>query len=367
MKILLVEPNYKTKFKNLGLMRILSMLKGKGNSVRFIKGIKKAGFNPDEIWITTLFTYQYREVLRTIRFYKKKYPKSIIRIGGMLASTRPDLFKNEGVIIHKGILPEAEEYSPDYSLYPDIDYSMSFITRGCVNKCGFCVVPKLEGKIYHRDNWLQDINTNFKKIIFLDNNWLALDKETWLKDVKKLRELKKKGINQMDFNQSLDCRFFTEEIAKELKGLPIRPMRFSFDHMGADGKCQNAIKLSKKYRFSEIRVDVLYNWNDTIEDFYYRLKEICRAGGCSILMKFAPIDQINRDYVGKHWTKKERDAVHKINPYPNGEISSQTIEEFEYYFGKDAKEFKRMLNFDNIHKLSKLKMEKQSKDKVWSR
>lgn len=366
VKILLVEPDYETKFKNLGLMRISSMLKAKGDSVSYVRGLQKIDFVPKEIWITSLFTYQYKEVLRTIRYYKKTFPDAEIKLGGILASTRPDLFKDEGVNIHKGLLPEAELHAPDYGMFPDIDYSISFMSRGCINKCAFCCVPTIEGKVYHRDNWLQDINLNFKRIIFMDNNWLALDEKTWLEDVAKLKELKEKGINEIDFNQSLDCRLFTEEKAKAIKGLPIRPFRFSFDHMGQDGKIQHAIKLAKENKFAEIRVDVLYNWMDTPEEFYYRIKEITRCGAASIPMKYSPLDKVDRNYLGKHWTEKEREGIHRINPYPKGEISSRNIEEFELFFGRDAKEFKRLLNFDNIKKLNELKMRKLCKDIIWN-
>lgn len=371
MRVLLIEPAYFCRFANLGLMRISSMLKAKGYKVEYVKGLKEFNYTPDEIWITSLFTYQYKEVLRTIRFYKKQFPKAKFRLGGILASTRPDLFKDEGVEIHVGLLPEAEKYPPDYSLIPEVSYSLSFCSRGCINRCSFCVIGQGTykgdegGKLYHRDNWLQDINLNFKTIIFMDNNWLALDKKVWLEDVKKLKELKKQGINEMDFNQSLSCVLFTLWHAKHLRGLPIRPIRFSFDHLGQDGKCQKAIKLAKKYKFTEVRIDVLYNWLDTPEDFYYRLKEICKCGGCSIPMKYAPLDKVDREYLGKNWTKKERDAVHKINPYPKGEISPVDVKEFEYFFGRDAKEFKRLLNFNDIHKLNKLKMEKLCKEKIW--
>lgn len=365
--ILLVEPDYETKFKNLGLMRISSMLKDKGYTVTYARGIKKINVQPEEIWITSLFTYQYKEVLRTIRYYKQECPDAEIKLGGILASTRPDLFKDEQITVHIGLLPEAENYAPDYSLFPDIDYSISFISRGCPNKCSFCCVPTIEGAVYHRNNWVQDINLAFKRIIFMDNNWLAVDNDTWLADVEQLFKLKKQGINEIDFNQSLDCRLFTEEKAQAMRGLPIRPFRFSFDHMGQDGKCQNAIKLAKKYKFTEVRVDVLYNWMDTPEDFYYRVKEIIKCGASAIPMKYGPLDRVDRDYLGKNWTEKERDSIPRINPYPKGEISSRNEKEFEYFFGKDAKEFKRLLNFPNIKKLNELKMNKVCKDIIWDK
>ncbi len=365
MKILLIEPNYTVKFPPLGLLRISSYHKKKGDYVEFVKGIKKIGFIPDKIYITTLFTYQYKETIRTVRYYKKKFPSSDVWVGGILASTRPDLFKNEGVRVHIGLLKKVEPYPPDYSLFPDWDASMTFSSRGCINNCSFCCVRTMEGYLYSRPNWIKDINPKFKKIIFLDNNWTAKDKNDWLEDIRLLKELKKKGVNNLDFNQSLDCRITNEEHFKQMKGLPISPMRFSFDHMGQDKFCQKAIKLAKKYGFGKIHVDVLYNWNDTIEDFYYRLKEINLLQVTAIPMRYVPLDRIDREYVGKNWTKWESNGINRINPYPNGQISSKKKSEFEYFFGKNAKEFKKLLNFKNINKLAKLKMSKFSRDKIW--
>ena len=138
-KILLVEPAYKTKFAPLGLMRISSYHKSEGDVVSFIKGEQKLDFTPDKIYITSLFTYRYKETLKSVRFYKKQFPKAEIIIGGVLATLMPDLFRKEGIKVHIGLLKEVETYPPDYDLIEDIDYSLTFTSRGCKNKCGFCV------------------------------------------------------------------------------------------------------------------------------------------------------------------------------------------------------------------------------------
>lgn len=47
-------------------------------------------------------------------------------------------------------LPEEMEYAkPDYSIYPSIDNKTAygFLTRGCPNKCRWCVVPRKEGNV----------------------------------------------------------------------------------------------------------------------------------------------------------------------------------------------------------------------------
>lgn len=366
MNILLIEPNYTAKFAPLGLMRISSMHKAKGDNVTYIKGLP-ADYKPDKIYITSLFTYEYPETIKTVRYYVRKFNEcNEIWIGGILASTRPDMFYNEGVKVHIGLIPEAEQYPPDYELFPKLDYSISMTSRGCTNSCGFCVVPQLEGKICHRPNWPQDINTKFKRIIFMDNNWLAKDPKDFEWDVQRLKEFTKQGIIQIDFNQSLDCRLFLEDKAKIMQGLPINPFRLSFDHMGQDKHFQKAVMLAKKYGFTNIRVDILYNWLDRPEDLYYRLKEVSMltlgTGGCGVFMKYAPLDQITRKvYIGKYWTKTEVEAVHKINPYPYGQLSPKSLEEFEYFFGKNAAEFRKLLNYPNIKKLTVLKRDKFNK------
>ena len=376
MKILLIEPNYLTRYKPLGLMRISSLHKAKGNIVKFIKGndLQSASdFGPDEIWITSLFTFCYPETISTVRFYKKHFSNKRIIIGGILASCQPELFKKEGIEVHVGLLPEAEEYPPDYDLFPDIDHSLSFTARGCKNHCPFCLIGqgKYEPKFYHRDNWIQDINPKFKKLVFWDNNFLALDDKTFKKDVKILKELVKKyNIISIDFNQGIEAKLFTEEKAKLLEGLPIKPIRFAFDHMGEDGHFQRAAELSKKYGFANISVYILYNWMDTPEDLYYRMKTVSKyasgGGGCGFLMKYQPLNALKRGvYIGKHWTKKEVMAIQKINPYPYGQVSSKTDEEFEYFFGKDATEFKKLLNFKDIKKLTLLKSSKFNKQKLF--
>lgn len=361
-KILLVEPNYIAKFKPLGLMRISSYHKARGDEVVFAKGEKLIDFIPDRIYITTLFTYRYKEVIRTIRFYKERYKEANILVGGVLASLMPDLIRKEGVTVHIGLLQAVEDYPPDYSLFPDIDYSLTTTTRGCANKCGFCVVPRIEPSFFNRD-WVKDINPKFKTIIFMDNNWLVKTKENWLADIAQLRELKEKGVTRIDFNQSLDCRLITEWHYKQMKGLPISPLRFSFDHLGQDKHIQKAIRLAMKYKFIEIRVDVLYNWQDTIEDFYYRLKEVAKAGASSIPMRYAPIFQTDRQYVGQHWTAREVKGVTRMNPF-KGQISTRNIKDFEYFFGRNAKQFKRLLNYRDISKLTDLKLRKFRRDKL---
>ena len=55
-----------------------------------------------------------------------------------------------GYDIHQMLPREIDKIQPDYSIYPQIDTKTAygFLTRGCTNKCKWCVVPQKEGYIH---------------------------------------------------------------------------------------------------------------------------------------------------------------------------------------------------------------------------
>lgn len=104
---------------------------------------------------------------------------------------------------------EIEHTHPDYSLYPKYKEAYGFLTRGCPNKCSWCVVPSKEGSI-RPENDIKEILQDRKSAILMDNNVLASD---WgIKQIEKIIKLKVK----VDFNQGLDARLIDRPMAKLL-------------------------------------------------------------------------------------------------------------------------------------------------------
>ena len=128
-----------------------------------------------------------------------------------------------------------------------------------------------------------------------------------------------------------------------------------------------------KRGFHSFMTYVLYNYKDTPEDFYYRLRESVRLRGeiggyaiDSFPMRYQPIMEIDpaRKYVDVKWTLRKRNAFVTIRSFHsfNGEISmngggifKNPMEEFEYWFGKDAKDFNNMLAYPELRQLLKRK------------
>ena len=383
MRIAMIDTTPNAKLYPLSLMKLSAWRKAEGDECVLFRDRLPAPGEFDAIWLTTCFTFDLPHALG-MAIEAKKRAKSV-RVGGISATLLPQHFEKHGLEVHQGLLPEAEAMTPDYSLLGEPpEYSITHTTRGCSRRCGFCMVSTLEPKFKSRKGWIADIHPDTKKVLFYDNNWFAKGKKKVMEDIAILHDLVKDGtIKQIDFNQGLDCRLLTDEIADALQGLPMVPIRFAFDGMQEDGHFQRGV--AKMVERGFVKGDafvtyVLYNFTDTPKDFWYRLHESARISQDysnaglhrdlrvqSFPMKYQPILRVSsRGHVGKHWTAKMLTgfvAIRGAHSAGRGTISctgitgrGKALEEFEYWFGKTADEFVRLLKYDKLRELMNKKV-----------
>ena len=109
---------------------------------------------PDEIFVTSVFTFDYEPLHRIIKICKDTYPRVPVTLGGIYATLCPEHAKRSRADrVWTGLLQEAEGQRTAFEL---LDYSPKRATvkfsRGCMHRCTFCAVPYLEGrKIVSRD------------------------------------------------------------------------------------------------------------------------------------------------------------------------------------------------------------------------
>lgn len=160
-------------FPNLALMKISAYHKKQGDSVEW--------YNPfnyyDKLYIAKVFSFteDYLQYITNADCVEK---------GGT------------GYDISKTLPTEIDRMQPDYSIYPQIDSKTAygFLTRGCPNKCKWCIVPKKEGNIAPYMDVEEIAIDGRKNIILMDNNVLASD--YGLEQIEKIVKLKLR----VDFN-----------------------------------------------------------------------------------------------------------------------------------------------------------------------
>ena len=142
---------------------------------------------------------------------------------------------------------EIDDCQPDYSIYSTVpsDTAFGFLTRGCPNKCRWCVVPHKEGGIH--PYWdIDRVANGRKKVVLMDNNILAAGDYAHEQFEKIIRQ----GY-RVDFNQALDARLVDEDFAKQLasvKWLQNR-IRFGCDTHAQIEDCERAISLINSHGF----------------------------------------------------------------------------------------------------------------------
>ncbi len=311
--ILLVEPDYYSQFPPVGLLKLSTYHKNKGNTTELIRGCKPPERKPDLVYITSLFTWTWKPVWDAVKYYKVWFPDSEVWLGGIYASVLPEHAQLSGADhIFRGVFPEAEDLLPDYSLRPSWDGSIIFSSRGCNRKCGFCAVPQIEGKLNStRPSIKRYVWPSHTRIIFFDNNFLWNPYKDQIFD--ELRELGK----LVDFNQGLDARLITDEVAQNLGTLPLdmkAGVRIAYDSEEQKLAVEKAIQRLQENGISKRKVFVyaLFNYNDNPESFLERVINILNWGAICYPMRYEPVCALEKNqYISPNWTKEQLEAVQK--------------------------------------------------------
>jgi len=319
-KILLVQPEFPIPNKRkihhdffpIGLLKIGSFLKNDRNcDVELTFENKKAKFDPDEIWITSLFTYWSSYVHKSITFYRNTYPNAKILLGGIYATLMAEKIDQPGVTIQKGIYDPAEIYYQKNEIDEAIlgettDFQILHSTRGCFRRCSFCGTWKIEPNEFDIINIENRINKNH--VIFYDNNIL---KRSDISDF--LDRLSKKKVNgksvKYESQSGFDGRIMEKDIANKLKKANFVNIRIAWDGTESDFhsiKDQVDLLVNAGYNRKDISVFMLFNWNigpNEMERKRIKCWDLkVQISDC----RFRPLDQLKDQYS----TRLDQDCSH---------------------------------------------------------
>lgn len=404
--ILLIEPGYKNKYPPLGLMKIAQYHgpAGKNDNVRFIKGndadVLRTSW--DRIYVTTLFSFEWKRIATSIDFAIEAangLPERVF-VGGIAASLMHGRFTDEprwhGVRFIKGLLDRApavalqlddfagelysddtsslsiEDHIPDYSIlgqveyeYPVRDAYFAYASRGCIRKCSFCGVPKLEGSLRDTESLtaivrgIERLYGPKKDLILMDNNVVASARfRAIIAEIRdlgftkgaKLARGRTSVLRRVDFNQGVDARILCKDpmFLRELSSICIKPLRIAFDHLGVRKPYEQAIRYSRDAGLTELSNYMLYNFHDTPADLFERMRlnvSLNEELGISIFsfpMRYQPTDLPHRTHVGEKWNRYFLRSMQIILQATHGVVSGSP-QFFRRAFGDTYDEFEDIL------------------------
>lgn len=243
-------------FPNYALMKISAYHKARGDSVEWWSPIFSNDF--DIIYSSKVFDFTPEN---------KYLPPAAIRGGTGYAD----------IPIDQQLLPEIDTAYPDYSIYPECDYAIGYLTRGCPNRCPWCVVPTKEGSISAYREWRQIVRTDTKKLVLMDNNILASGH-----GIAQLESLIGSGY-AIDLNQGMDARLVDDRIAGILARLQwIRFIRFSCDQIPQIDAIERAAALLEQHGKKPYNLFIYLLVTQDVENAAYRVERLKRLKGISI-------------------------------------------------------------------------------------
>lgn len=313
------------KLPNLALMKLARYHRDRGDEVHFTKQVERDMLEPayQRVYGSAIFSFSAERVVK----FRQAFPDAIV--GGT-----HDTENNTTV---EQLLGVAENENYDYSIYPKFDGSIGFSQRGCRLRCGFCVVPKKEGKprsvntiatIWRGTPWPRHIH-------LLDNDFFGQPRDQWEARIGEIID----GRFKVCLNQGINIRMIDDDSAKALAsiqyyddGFKVRRLYTAWDNIGDEDRFFKGVDTLERHgippRNLLVYMLVGYDKRETWERIMYRFEKMTARQIRPYPMVFG--DRHRTLPLGGH----------------NARISHRTLSEFQRWAIRKAYTFVPFENYD---------------------
>ena len=216
----------------------------------------------DEVHVVVVFTWEIEQGEWLYQAWKARTDKPV-KIGGPAFND-----------------PCLGDFVPGLYLAPGV----TITSRGCVNACRWCFVPKREGR-------LREIKNFAVGNIVQDNNFLACSREHKQRVYDMLKTQRK-----VSFRGGLESEFLTDWDVEQMRGLRIFDLWLACDSRARIKPFLEACEKLRKAGFSQNKIRCYALIGDDIDENEDRLQTIFKAGA----LPFAQLEQ------GQQWKEYPR-------------------------------------------------------------
>ena len=258
-----------SKIPNLALMRVSTYHKQRGDNVKL--GYEPLFDNPDICYASKMFDFTPEP---------EYMPDCETHKGGSGYDLNAKLD-----------FPDYDRIMPDYSLY-GCEYAIGRFTRGCPNRCPWCVVPKMDGNEVRHVADLDDFWRGQKTVRLLDDNIMA-DADEFIRDCE---QLSRAGVHVIW--EALDIRLVTDETARALASVKQeKSIHFAWDSHAQDDAVPRGIETLKRNGIKPWRLMfyVLVGFNTKPDYDLYRIYTLRDMGANPFVMPFDKSDRYQKD------------------------------------------------------------------------
>ena len=254
-----------SKIPNLALMRISAWHKAQGHETELYLPILHETY--DKVYCSSIFD-----------FSDKSYIQEDMILGGT------------GIDLTTVLPPEIDQMNPDYDLY-GYEHNIGFAMRGCRFKCGFCVVPRKEGKA-HSTSTIRNLITNESNsdfLMLLDNDFFG--NPNWKDCIEEIKDMKLR----VNFSQGLNIRIISEKQAQALASVHFtnssgnyKQVTFAWDQIEDEKTIMRGFKrcVEAGIKPYQMQFYVLIGYNSTEEQDLHRVMTIKSLGADPYVMPF---------------------------------------------------------------------------------
>lgn len=263
------------KLPNLALMKLAHYHRARGDDLHFSRSPYRDMLEPayDRVYGSAIFSFTSDRVAK----FRAEFPQAIV--GGTWDVSDPTTVED--------VIGEDESEAADYSIYPGFTASIGFTQRGCRLKCGFCVVPKKEGKprsvnviagLWRGEPFPRHLH-------LLDNDFFGQPRDQW---EARLDEMRSGGF-RVCFNQGVNIRMIDDVSAQALAsiryyddGFTTRRLYTAWDNIGDEARFFRGVDTLERHGIPPTHLLVYmligYDPRETWARVFYRFNKMTARG-----------------------------------------------------------------------------------------